>query len=137
MAKTFLSAIRPSPFEFSKEESSTIPEEIIRLLNLNRNPSVEAPVISQNYCENDIVYRCGIPFEGSFKIDQKALFWDNIYSSNVESGTEEYLTSFAVKRDMFHAFFGTSDDSNLDQLCQVSKPKRHRRIKLVFPNLPD
>ena len=127
MAKAFLSAIRPAPFGFSKEESSTIAEEIIRLLNSNRYRSVEAPVISRNCCENDVVYRCGIPFEDAFKIDQKALFWNNIYPSNVENMTEEYLTSFAVKRDMFHAFFGILDVSEFSV--------EYDHFRSILPNL--
>lgn len=67
MARTFLSAIRPAPFGFSKEESNTISEKIVRLVNSDFNASVETSVASRNYCENDIVYRCGIPFESSFK----------------------------------------------------------------------
>lgn len=74
MAKAFLFSIRPAPFEFSREVSNTIAETIVRLLNSNQNPPVEEPILSRNYCENDIVYRCGIPFEGSFKSDQKAFF---------------------------------------------------------------
>lgn len=114
MSRAFLSTIRPAPFGFSKEESSTIAEEIVRLLNSNRNLSMETSVFSRNVCANDIVYRCGIPFESSFKCDQKALFWNNVYYSNVANVTEEHLTSFAVKRDMFHAFFGTLDESEMN-----------------------
>lgn len=113
MTKAFFSSIRPVPFQFLKEESNTIAEEIIRLLSSDRNLSVTMPAVSRNYCENDIVYRCGIPFENSFKIDQRALFRNNVYSDTTNV-VEEYLTSFAVERDMFHAFFGTFDESDMN-----------------------
>lgn len=32
----------------------------------------------------------------------------------MENATEQYLTSFVVKRDMFHAFFGILDDSEME-----------------------
>ena len=42
------------------------------------------------------------------------MFWKKIYDANAENTSEEYLTSFAVKRDMFHAFFGTLGGSNMN-----------------------
>lgn len=71
MIKVFLSFIRFASFAFSKKKLNKIAEEIIRLLNSNRNLFIEISKMSQNYCENDIVYRCDISFENSFKINQK------------------------------------------------------------------
>lgn len=38
----------------------------------------------------------------------------SIYQLNVKNVTEEYLTSFAVKRDIFHAFFRTLNDPEIN-----------------------
>ena len=111
MTKIFFSVIRPALFAFSKKESSTFAEKIIRFVNLHRNSSVKAFIIFRNYCENDIVYRCDISFENFFKINQKTLFWNNIY---VKNRIEKYLTSFAVKRNIFHVFFETLVDSEMN-----------------------
>lgn len=68
---------------------------------------------SRNRCEDDILHYCGIPFESAFRIDQKTMFWSNIYS-DPSSCENEYVTSFVVKKDVFHAFFGDLDDSEMN-----------------------
>lgn len=113
MKKIFLFFIRSALFEFSKEAFNIIAKTIIRFLNSNQNLLIEELILSRNYCENDIVYRCGIPFENSFKSDQKTFFWNNIYHFKLENVTEQYLIFFVVKRNMFHAFFDILNDSEM------------------------
>jgi hypothetical protein len=54
----------------------------------------------------NIKHRCGRPHEHSFLADEGSLFYDYIYSTTYPSH-RRYLTSFGIKRDMFHAFFAT------------------------------
>ncbi len=65
-------------------------------------------------CGSDISDRCGRPYDQSFQADQESLFLDYIYSTSYTRVSKRYLTSFAVKRDFFHSFFGSEED-DLDQ----------------------
>jgi len=65
-------------------------------------------------CGSDISDRCGRPYDQSFQADQESLFLDYIYSAAYTRVPKRYLTSFAVKRDFFHSFFGSEED-DLDQ----------------------
>jgi Protein of unknown function (DUF3723) len=49
--------------------------------------------------------RCGRIFEQAFHRDQKYMFLDHIYS-NSDPSPRQTITSFAVFRHVFHAFFG-------------------------------
>jgi len=65
-------------------------------------------------CGSDISDRCGRPRERSFQADEGSLFLEHIYSTSYSTVPKRYLTSFAVKRDFFRAFFGSEED-DLDQ----------------------
>ena len=65
-------------------------------------------------CGSDIFDRCGRPRERSFLADEENLFLDHIYSTSYSTLPKRHLTSFAVKRDFFRAFFGSEED-DLDQ----------------------
>lgn len=75
-----------------------------------------APVLTSDYegCGSDISDRCGRPWERSFQADEESLFLEHIYSTSCSTVPKRYLTSFAVKRDFFRAFFGSEED-DLDQ----------------------
>jgi len=75
-----------------------------------------APVLTSDYegCGSDISDRCGRPWERSFQADEESLFLEHIYSTSYSTVPKRYLTSFAVKRDFFRAFFGSEED-DLDQ----------------------
>lgn len=72
-----------------------------------------APVLTSDSegCRSDISDRCGRPRELSFQADEESLFLEHIYSTSYNSTVpKRYLTSFAVKRDSFRAFFGSEED---------------------------
>jgi len=100
-------------------------EQMRRIVQLNCQllsdvPYVEkgtaTPGLASNHdgCGQDISDRCGRPKEHSFQADEESLFLDHIYSSSYCTLPKQYLTSFAVKRDFFRAFFGSKED-DLDQ----------------------
>jgi hypothetical protein len=65
-------------------------------------------------CGSDISDRCGRPRDHSFQADEESLFLDHIYSTSYSTLPKRYLTSFGIKRDFFHSFFGSEAD-DLDQ----------------------
>lgn len=65
-------------------------------------------------CESNISDRCGRPRDHSFQADEESLFLDHIYSTFYSTLPKRYLTSFGIKRDFFHSFFGSEAD-DLDQ----------------------
>ena len=69
-------------------------------------------------CGSDISNRCGRPYEQYFQADQESLFPDYIYPKPYSPVPKRYLTSFAVKRDFFHSFFGSEEDE-FDRQVQV------------------
>lgn len=71
-----------------------------------------APELTSDYddCGSDITDRCGRPHDHSFQADQESLFIDYICSASYNTTAKRYLTSFAVKRDIFHSFFGSEED---------------------------
>lgn len=75
-----------------------------------------APELTSDHddCGSHISDRCGRPWEHSFQADEESLFLDHIYSNSYSTLPKRYLTSFAVKRDFFRAFFGSEED-DLDQ----------------------
>ena len=75
-----------------------------------------APELTSDHegCGSDISDRCGRPRECSFQADEESLFLKHIYFTSYSTVPKRYLTSFAVKRDFFHAFFGSEED-DLDQ----------------------
>jgi hypothetical protein len=50
-------------------------------------------------------HRCGRPFDSSYQMDKKCLFINNIYH-DYEIPVRRHVTSFAIQRDIFIAFFG-------------------------------
>lgn len=65
-------------------------------------------------CESDISDRCDRPRDHSFQADEESLFLNHIYSTFYSILFKRYLTSFGIKRDFFHSFFGSEAD-DLDQ----------------------
>ena len=79
-------------------------------------------------CGWNIANRCGMPYTRSFKEDVNNLFFDNIYSKD-HSPSKRYLTSFGIKRDMFHAFFGRMPDDLIGTFDGLS-PQRGDHMDL-------
>jgi len=69
-------------------------------------------------CGSNISDRCGRPYDQSFQADQESLFLNYVYSNSYSRIPQRYLTSFAVKRDFFHSFFG-SEENDLDREPRV------------------
>jgi len=111
--REFLRNARPP--QFYQLDQQDLDEKARRLgailANIQRRPcKVTIPLLSSNtntYVA-DITARCGRPFQQSFEDDANCLFLQHIYReyeppSECSAG---YLTTFAVKRDIFQAFFG-------------------------------
>lgn len=89
--------------------------QLIRDVPLVKSMTVPPELTSDHDdCGSDISDRCGRPYERSFAADEDNLFYEYIYSQSYEIRPKRYLTSFAVKRDFFHSFFGSTPD-DLDQ----------------------
>lgn len=74
-------------------------------------------------CGKEIKHRCGRLFESSFLADEGSLFYDYIYCTTYPSH-KKYLTSFGVKRNIFHAFFGTIPDEFRHLKCHEARVLR-------------
>ncbi len=90
-----------------------------------------APVLTSDYegCGSDISDRCGRPWERSFQADEESLFLEHIYSTSYSTSPKRYLTSFAVKRDFFRAFFGSEEDDLEQQPSFEAFQDGHRRYQ--------
>jgi len=55
-------------------------------------------------------------------VDEDKIFYDYTHSQSSDIRPKRYLTSFAVKRDFFHSFFGSSLD-DLDQCPYIATYK--------------
>lgn len=79
-----------------------------------RGVGIEAPEISsdRDSCGSDLSLRCGRPFEQAFHNDVGRLYLRYLYKDYRDAQRKRYITSFAVKRDIFHAFFGSPLDGD-------------------------
>ncbi len=79
-----------------------------------------APELTADHegCGLNISDRCSRPQERSFQTDEENLFLKHIYLTSYSTHPKRYLTSFAIKRDFFCAFFGSEED-DLDQRQQL------------------
>ncbi len=78
-----------------------------------------------------IADRCGRPFEQSYLDDKKYLFigyiyntsWESLSPMQLTSMRQRHLTSFKVKQDIFHAFFGNSlEAAPAQQMTEATLP---------------
>lgn len=82
---------------------------------------VEPPSVctDRDSCGADLSSRCGRPFERAFLADKGHLFLRYIYPDEpYEPQRKQYLTSFAVKRDIFHSFFGGGGTSSTQAIVE-------------------
>jgi len=112
MAENFLREARPPEFFGIKPiELHNKVQTICVILQgiIGKKAATRVPELTSNYdnCGFDIANRCGIPFEKSFLADRQYLFLKYLYSDSYSITPKRYLTSFDVKRNMFHSFFGT------------------------------
>lgn len=98
-----------------------------------------APVLTSDYegCGSDISDRCGRPWERSFQADEESLFLEHIYSTSYSTVPKRYLTSFAVKRDFFRAFFGSEEDDLDQQPSFEVLQDDHRRYREKIVHMSD
>ena len=83
----------------------------------------EAPEISsdRDSCGSDVSLRCGRPYEQAFHEDVGRLYLRHVYKDYGDVQRKRHVTSFAVKRAIFHAFFGSSSD--VDSLRADNEPE--------------
>jgi len=79
-------------------------------------PVMTAPELTSDHdnCRPELSDRCGRPRTSTLLADEGFLFLGHIYSTLYDTTPKRYLTSFAITRDFFHSFFGTTED-DLDQ----------------------
>ncbi|KAL9122018.1 MAG: hypothetical protein Q9187_001422 [Circinaria calcarea] len=108
-------------------------ERMLRIVQLNRQLLSDVPYLERvtvaseltsdhDDCGSHISDRCGRPWEHSFQADEESLFLNHIYLNSYSTLPKRYLTSFAVKRDFFRAFF-VSEEDDLDQHPPPGRPQ--------------
>ena len=115
MAENFLREARPPDFfRIEPVELHGKVQAICAILHgiTGKEAAAKVPELTSDYddCGFDIANRCGIPFEKSFLADRQYLFLQYLYSDSYSITPKRYLTSFDVKRDIFHSFFGTVEE---------------------------
>ena len=106
MSESFLRRVRPLRlYDFPVAEFDMTVRKLVELIEhvKPKDASIDR-VDGPTACPTEIIYRCGVPFEKSMHEDRGELFLTKIYSTTQQ---REHVTSFDVKRDMFHRFFGT------------------------------
>ena len=114
ITRDFYRRVRPP--KYYKIDTETERRKVLLISQIiGDEPRMEPPtgpaemVSDVEDCGWDLANRCGMPYTHSFQEDVDSLFFDNIYSKHYTS-SKRYLTSFGIKRDMFHAFFGDMPD---------------------------
>jgi len=104
-----------------------------------RETSTTTPVLTSdhdNSCRN-LLYRCGIPCSTAFLDLEDKLFFDYVYSTSYETTTKRFLTSFAIRRDIFRGFFGDTEDSLRSSSKVLCEEKEYPRgLQGVIPPSP-
>lgn len=97
------------------------------------------PALTSDYddCESNISNRCGRSRERSFQVNEESLFLKYIYSTFYNIFLKRYLTFFAVKRDVFHAFFGLEEDDLDQQSLFETFQDDHRRYQKENVHISD
>lgn len=112
IARDFLRHARPSQlYHFDDIVFDTNVRRICDVLKQIqlRSIATEASEISSNRdsCGTDVLFRCGRPFEQVFRDDVDHFYLRHLYKDYGNVQRKRYVTSFAVKRDIFYAFFGS------------------------------
>lgn len=112
MTQQFLHHIRPT--QYYQFDEGVFDAEVLRICSVlskvqARQVEIERPYIASDRdasCGHDISFRCGRPFENAFIADRPFMFIRHIYSKHISLETRRFLSTFAVKRSIFHSFFG-------------------------------
>ncbi|MCJ1473162.1 hypothetical protein MMC13_001813 [Lambiella insularis] len=126
MTMEFLLNTRPAELYYHNEASCV--NEVQRICTFlgSIGPREAAPVEAFLSCDSTaamgLAERCGRPFEQSFLQDKRFLFLNYIYNdkwqhteqSQWQQIRKSHVTSLAIKRDTFRAFFGNNLDGDLD-----------------------
>jgi hypothetical protein len=108
MSNSFLDEARPQDsFEVDGEMHNRVVQGICNILNLIKPREVHhsLPKLTTDTNEAPPEQRCGRPFDSSQQRDSKHLFLNHIYQDQSEL-CKDYISSFAVKAQVFLAFFG-------------------------------
>lgn len=104
----------PDSFDYDDTVLVDISTKTCEALNKMREKPTMASTPSlamESRSEFCIATRCGMTDIESFFADQKHLYLPNMYNYDYAAGP--YLTSFAIKRNMFLCFFGTTVPSDV------------------------
>lgn len=112
MTQAFLHQARPS--QYYQFDEGIFDSEVLRICGVlrkaqTRHSKSEQPCLNsdrESGCGRDVSSRCGRPYESSFIADRVSLFFPYIYGQREHSPSRRFLSSFAVKRAIFHHFFG-------------------------------
>ena len=129
MAREFLRRARPPQlYQFDDTAFDLNVRKICDTLKQvqRSNPVPPSPDLSSDResCGPDVSFRCGRPFEQAFLDDVGRLFLRYVYSDSLCASRKRFITTFAVKRDIFHCFFGCFDTSSThpDADLSIQKP---------------
>lgn len=104
----------PDSFDYEDTVLVNISTQTCNALSAMREKTTVAStpsLVMDSRSEFHIAIRCGVTDIETFFADQKHLYLQNMYRYDYAAGP--YLTSFAIKRNMFLCFFGTETPSNV------------------------
>ena len=125
MVEAFLQQVRPHQLYTGSMQNEL--QQMVGLLKTLRRQDQEMEDLGHLEdevgvnCGPDIAFRCGVPFHTPFREDQPALFLAQI--DRVPQNHQEYIRSFAVKRDIFHSFFGAPEGPSNPRSRNLPEPR--------------
>lgn len=144
MAKEFLANARPwLKFGISMDRTSSYVQQLVDIIRcVDNEDHMEESILEPHICSHsqecgaDVSSRCGVPHEQSFQNDCKWLFLRYMATewSRGPSTSTRYLTSFGVKKAMFHRFFEHEikrDDHNSHSVLSGENEEMLRPDELV------
>ena len=147
--RTFLREVRPlDVYNYDEISAAEIEQSLCStLLRIQpRNIVGRRPELSGDFQNPmELKDRCGRPFERSFKRDEQYLFlgwifckdWEHLSAEQYHAFRKEEVSSFAIKREIFRAFFGeTLSRIDLDEDNGHSQGEQHTTSSSPSNSIP-
>ena len=135
MVEAFLQQVRPHQLYTGSMQNEL--QQMVGLLKTLRRQDQEMEDLGYLedevgvHCGPDIAFRCGVPFHTPFREDQPALFLARI--DRVPQNHQESIRSFAVKRFVFHSFFGPPERPSNPGSRNVPEPRSAPTVDALQP----
>ena len=128
MAREFLRRARPP--QLYQFDDTAFDLNVRKICDTLKQVQRSCPVLptpdltsDRESCGPDVSSRCGRPFEQAFLDDVGRLFLHHVYKDSLCASRKRYITTFAVKRDIFHCFFGCFNTSSIHLDADLSNQK--------------